>query len=361
MSRADDDPKDQRGDKPARKRRPRYSGTHPQRFEEKYKELEPERFPAAVQKVRERGQTPAGTHVPVMLEEVLEVLAPAPGQFGLDCTLGYGGHAEAIARRLLPGGKLIALDRDPEELQRTKERLIPLHLPIAIVPMNFAGAAHALAERQIAAVDFALADLGVSSMQLDRPERGFSWKRPGPLDLRMDPSRGKPAWEWLADAEESAIADVIREHGEDPDADQIAAGVLERRRLGPPITTTRDLKDVVLRAKGLDPRQASRQASAFDAHPAARTFQALRIVVNQELEALDALLRDLPYLLKSGGRAAFLAFHSGEARRIRAAFHAGVEQGLYQPGAGDARAPSKAEVYDNPRARSARLYVAVRA
>ncbi len=373
MRNAEDD-RDDRGSggatPPPRRRRARYPGTHPRRFGEKYKELAAQRYPEEIAKVRGRGQTPAGTHVPVLVDAVLDVLAPAAGAFALDCTLGHGGHAEAIARRLVPGGRLLALERDSDELELTRARLGALELPIDCVHANFAGAARVLRERGVDAVDVLLADLGVSSMQLDRPERGFSWKRAAPLDLRMDQRRGVPAAEWLATKDADELAALIAEHADEKDAAAIGAAIAARCRAGPPLRTTRDLTEVVLRAKGIDPRTT--QSSAFDSHPAARTFQAVRIALNQEMEALDQLLRDLPWILRSGrsgrsgqparpgGRAALISFHPGEARRIQAALARGVAAGLFRPGWEEAIAPSPAEVYDNPRARSARLHVAVR-
>jgi 16S rRNA (cytosine1402-N4)-methyltransferase len=330
------------------------------RFEERYKELDPERFPGEQEKVIARGDTPAGQHLPVMLDEALAALRPAPGGVVLDCTLGRGGHARALAARVAPGGVVLALDRDADELARTAAQLEKEGVAVRARATNFAGAAKALAAEGLDGADCVLADLGVSSMQIDRAERGFSFKEDGPLDMRMDRSRGATAAEWLAEAREKDIARVLKDHGDEPAATAIAAAIARRVAAGPPLATTGDLADVVLRAQGIDPR-TFRQAHAYQRHPAARTFQALRIVVNREDEALAQLLRDLPWILRPGGRAALITFHSGEERRVAAAFAQGREAGLYASASDAPVAPSPEERRRNPRSRSARLSWAVRA
>lgn len=340
-------------------RRKRYRGTHPRRFDERYKEHDPERFPEEQEKVIERGDTPAGTHLPVMLEETLAALRPAPGETVLDCTLGRGGHARALAARVGPSGLVLGLDRDAEELARTAERLAKEGVPVRTHHLNFAGAAKAVAAEGLDGVDCLLADLGVSSMQIDRAERGFSFKEDGPLDMRMDRSRGPSAAEWLAKADEATIARALREHGDEPAADAVAAAIADRIASGRPPATTRDLAEIVLRAQGIDPR-TYRQSHAYQRHPAARTFQALRIAVNREDEALAQLLRDLPWILRPGGRAAILAFHSGEEDRVAAAFAKGLADGLFSAISEAAVQPSPEEKRRNPRSRSARLRWAVR-
>ncbi len=336
-------------------RRPRYPGTHPRRFEQKYKELDPARFPDESAKVRARGATPAGTHVPVLLQEVLAALAPRPGQVALDCTLGHGGHAEALLRAVAPDGGVVGIDRDQDEIERTTARLAALGFaPPSFVARaaKFAGASKVLRVIGLETVDLVLADLGTSSMQIDRPERGFSFKNDGPLDMRMDRTRGATAAEWLADQDAATIADALREHGDEPDADEIAAAIEARAP-----TTTRELVLHVLRAKGLEGWERD---DPHELHPAARTFQALRVVVNAEDEQLDQLLRDLPWLLAPGGRAAIIAFHSGESRRVAASFAAGKEAGWFAEAATEPVKPTPDEIHANPRARSARLFTAVR-
>jgi 16S rRNA (cytosine1402-N4)-methyltransferase len=197
-------------------------------------------------------------------------------------------------------------------------------------------------------------------MQIDRPERGFSFKTDGPLDMRMDRTKGVPASEWLATADEVTLARVLKEHGDEPAAEAIAAAVIARVSGGPPIESTRHLAEIVLRAQGFDPAR-HRQENAFDRHPAARTFQALRIAVNREDESLAQLLRDLPWILRPGGRVAILAFHSGEEDRITAAFELGRSAGHYVEVSSTSRVPAPQERYENPRSRSARLRWAIRA
>ena len=332
-------------------RRKRYPGTHPRRLEEKYKELRGD--PEALARAEARGQTPAGRHRPILLDPILAWLDPQPGQILVDCTLGGGGHAAALAERLAPG-RLIALDLDKAELARTMARLEPQELPITAHAMNFAGLPKVLEAEGLRGVDGLLADLGVSSMQLDRPERGFSLKNDGPLDMRLDASRGQPASEWLARQTVEGLAELLMAYGDEPAALPIAEAVVEAFHGKRPPRSTRALAGLVARALGLDP--ATRQASAFKAHPAARTFQAIRMAVNREPDNLTALLRVLPAHVLPGGRVAFLTFHSGEERLMKAA----LTEPRWEAITLDLR-PSADEVASNPRARSARLQVARRA
>jgi 16S rRNA (cytosine1402-N4)-methyltransferase len=294
-----------------------------------------------------------------MLDEVLAALRPAAGETVLDCTLGRGGHARALAAAVGPSGLVVGLDRDVEELARTIERLAKDGVAVRARHTNFAGAAKALAAEAPGGANCVLADLGVSSMQIDRPGRGFSFKTDGPLDMRMDRGRGVSAAAWLAAASEAEIARMLSEHGDEPAAARIAAAIAARTASGPAIATTADLAAIVLRAQGVDPR-TFRQADAFSRHPAARTFQALRIAVNHEDEALAQLLRDLPWILRPGGRAAFVSFHGGEDDRVAAAFAAGLAAGLYAAVSEAPILPSGAERVRNPRSRSARLRWAAR-
>ncbi|MBI4349250.1 MAG: 16S rRNA (cytosine(1402)-N(4))-methyltransferase RsmH [Elusimicrobia bacterium] len=291
-----------------------------------------------------------------MLDEVLEALAPLEGATVLDCTLGFGGHAEALARL---AGRLVALDRDAEELERTAARLRARGAAVDARHADYAEAARVLRELGLDGVDAVLADLGVSSMQLDRPERGMSFKADGPLDMRMDRSTGKTAAEWLASASEAELAEALSAFGDEPDAAKIAARLAALVRCGRAPKTTRELARLVAEAKGLGPGRVVKK-DAFAAHPAARTFQALRIAVNRERDSLAVLLEALPGLLRPGGRAAVLTFHSGEERLVGDALRRQAAAGLWRVPLEEPRPASAAEVRENPRARSARLWRAVR-
>ena len=331
-------------------RRKRYKGTHPRRFEEKYKELDPGAYPDEAEKVRQSGRTPAGTHVPVMLTEVIQGLAPKPGDVALDCTLGYGGHSAALAET---GARVIATDLDSAELARTVARLNERGITISAHHTNFAGIGKVLAAEGLSGVDCLLADLGLSSMQLDDPARGFGFKLDAELDMRMDTTRGVTAAEFIAQTDEETLAAILTELGDEPKAAEIAAALKEA-----PPTRTGELTRLVLTVNGLT---KFKKRNARDQHPAARVFQALRMSVNRETENLDQLLRTLPYLLNPGGRAALITFHSGEERRVRDALQTGLEAGLYARVDVEGQRPTGAEVFANPRSRSAKLFVFVRA
>jgi len=331
-------------------RRPRYSGRNPRTFAEKYKEHDPTRYTADVEKVLATGKTPAGTHRPIMVREILEVLAVPPGATVVDCTLGYGGHATALLQAVQPGGRVIALDIDPLDLPRTEARLRALGFPaesLLVQRMNFAGLAPLLATAAPGGVAAILADLGVSSMQLDNPARGFTFKAEGPLDLRMNPERGQPASAWLGKVNATQLERTLRENSDEPHAALLAPALLRA-----PLPTTTALAAVV--------RQTLGPGDAIE-DSVRRVFQALRIAVNDEFGALDAFLRTLPQCLQPGGRVAILTFHSGEDRRVKQAFRAGQRDGLYAGIAPDPQRPSAAEVRANPRSSSAKLRWAIRA
>jgi 16S rRNA (cytosine1402-N4)-methyltransferase len=333
-------------DDPPRPRRVRYKGTHPRRFGEKYKELAPERHAGELEKVKARGHTPAGTHRPIMVDEILAALAPKPGEVALDATLGYGGHARELLPRLLPGGRLFGVDVDPIELPRTETRLRGLGFGedvLTLRRMNFAGLPRLQAEA--GGFDVVLADLGVSSMQIDNPARGFTWKVEGPLDLRLNPQRGRPAADLLASLTEQALAELLVENSDEPHAQAIA-----REVHGQAIRTTRNLAELVrsaLRAERLDEDEVKRTLQ--------RTFQALRIAVNDELTVLDQFLALLPGCLHPGGRVAILTFHSGEDRRVKKAFQQGLRDGFYAAVAPEPIRASPEERRANPRSTSAKL------
>jgi 16S rRNA (cytosine1402-N4)-methyltransferase len=339
----------------AHRRRDRYNGTHPRSFGEKYKELSAD--PDAMAKAKARGSTPAGAHLSVMVKEVLEALAPLSAATILDCTLGWGGHALELRRG---GAKVIGLDRDGEELARTQQRLAGQGANIVVRQSNFAGARQVLEGLAIAGVDGLLADLGVSSMQLDRPDRGMSFKTDGPLDMRMDRSQGKTAAQWLEAVSEENLISVLERYGDEPDARKVAGALVALATQGRSPKTTAALAEAVAVAKGLGPGRVVKK-DAFSAHPATRTFQALRIAVNSERESLTQLLSDLPFLIKQGGRAAFLTFHSGEEALVGEALRAQAALGLWSAAPEAPRKPSPEEVRENPRARSARLWRVVRA
>ncbi len=337
-------------------RRPRYRGTHPRRFAQRYKELDPARFPAERDKAAARGHTPAGSHRPIMVDEVVARLAAAPGDAVLDCTLGWGGHARAILARLLPGGRLVGLDLDPVELPRCVARLRAEGYNEDVFQarrMSFAGLPALVAER--GRFDAVLADLGVSSMQLDDPRRGFTFKDDGPLDLRFNPRRGRSAAELLAAVSETALAELLASNADEPFARAIARAVATARA---PVVTTRQLADVV-RATLAEARHG-RTAAATRAS-LQRCFQALRIAVNDELVALDQLLAHLPAALKPGGRVVILSFHSGEDRRVKQALRDGHRAGVYAAIAPTPERPSPDEQRANPRSAPAKLRWAVRA
>ncbi len=337
-------------------RRPRYRGTHPRQFEQKYKEHQPERYPDEIAKVLDGGKTPAGMHRPIMVDEVLQALALQPGSTVVDCTLGYGGHAGEFLRAVQPGGRLFGLDLDPLELPRTEARLRATGIAdesLKVWRQNFAGLAAVLAVEAPEGVDAIFADLGVSSMQLDDPARGFTFKADGPLDMRMNPTRGLSAAEWLTKWTPERLARLLRENADEPQADALAEVILNAQARSP-LRTTRALAEVVRSASLADNPQGDADLSVR------RVFQALRIAVNGEFEALDAFLRQLPGCLKPGGRVAILTFHSGEDRRVKTAFKDGLQAGLYAQAARDVVRASLEEQRANPRSSSAKLRWAIR-
>ena len=339
------------------KRRVRYSGRNPRRFEDKYKELNPAKYAGAVEHIIAKGRTPAGMHIPICVKEILGILDPKPGETGLDATLGFGGHALEILPRLSPGGRLFAVDVDPLELPRTEARLRGLGFSDKVfIPrkMNFAGIMGLLPEAG-GGFDFILADLGVSSMQLDNPQRGFSFKFDGPLDLRLNPSRGVPASELLRSINLKALTKLLAENADEPHAEIIARAIKSSLT---PITTTIQLSDAVRAALEKLP---SKETDNSIKRSLQRAFMALRIGVNEELSVLDRFLEALPWCLKPGGRAAILSFHSGEDRRVKKAFAKGEAEGLYSGVAPTCLRPSPEEQKKNSRSSCAKLRWAVRA
>lgn len=333
-------------------RRKRYSGKNPRRFEDKYKEHDPARYGETVAKVLASGKTPAGTHVPVMADECLEALALEPGMRGVDCTLGYGGHAQRILERITPGGMLVGLDQDPFVLPKTELRLRAGGFgpeEFVAVRSNFAGIAKVLAEVGWQQVDFVFADLGCSSMQLDDPSRGFSFKHSGPLDMRMNPSRGVSAADWLARVRPEKLAAILVENADEPRAGRLADALAGRK-----FTLTRDLAAAITGAVGaLDEEERDLTVR--------RVFQAVRIAVNEEFNALETFLRVLPEVLKPGGRAVVLTFHSGEDRRVKKAFQQEMRAGTYGAVSDGVVIASPEERRMNPRSVPAKLRWAIKA
>ena len=340
------------------KRRVRYKGTHPRRFEEKYKELNPEKYGADVEKIVQSGKTPAGMHISIMVEEILEFLNIQPGQIGLDATLGYGGHSRRMLEKLEGKGHLYATDVDPIESEKTRERLAALGFGpeiLTIKRMNFANLDQVAPEEKF---DFVLADLGVSSMQIDNPERGFTFKYDGPLDLRLDPTSGVSAAERLRELDEEELAAMLVENSDEPYADRIAKAIIRVYERGGSVDTTKQLAAIIEGALSFLPAKEKKDAVKKACQ---RTFQALRIDVNSEFEVLYSFLDKLPNVLKSGGRVAVLTFHSGEDRLVKKAFKQGLKEGLYSEIAEDVIRPSAEECFRNPRAKSTKMRWAIRA
>lgn len=338
------------------KRRERYSGKHPRSFDLKYKELDPAKYAAQIEHIIAKGLTPAGTHRPICVDEILKILDPKPGEVAFDATLGYGGHTARLLPRLLPGGKLFAVDVDTVELPKTEARLRAEGFGpdvLVIRRMNFAGVMGLLGEAG-GGFDCMLADLGVSSMQLDNPERGFTYKADGPLDLRLSPGRGQPASEYLKTVAQEKLAAVLAENADEPHAATIARAIKESPAA---LLTTAQLAETV--RAGLKAAHAKLEAEIIK-KSLQRVFMALRIEVNDEFSALDRFLAALPWCLKPGGRAAILTFHSGEDRRVKKAFARGEDEGLYSSVAPTPARPSPAERRSNPRSACAKLRWAVR-
>ena len=340
------------------KRRVRYKGTHPRRFEEKYKEHDPEKYKSDVDKIIQSGKTPAGMHISIMVEEILDFLDIRPGQVGLDATLGYGGHTRRMLEKLQGQGHMYATDVDPIESEKTKKRLAEAGYGediLTIRRMNFAEVDQVAPGQKF---DFILADLGVSSMQIDDPSRGFTFKADGPLDLRLDPTSGVTAAERLQELSEDELAAMLVENSDEPYADRIAKAIIKVYERGERIETTRQLYAVIEGALAFLPKKEQKEAVKKSCQ---RTFQALRIDVNSEFEVLYSFLEKLPTVLRSGGRVAVLTFHSGEDRLVKKAFRQYYKEGVYSGICEDVVRPSAEECFRNPRARSTKMRWAIRA
>ena len=341
------------------KRRVRYKGTHPRNFNEKYKELQPEKYSDTIEKVIRKGSTPAGMHISICVKEILDFLQIQPGQKGLDATLGYGGHSQEILKCLNGQGHLYGLDVDPIEIVKTKARLESLGYGpdiLTVIQQNFADID--LVAEEHGPFDFILADLGVSSMQIDNPERGFSYKFEGPLDLRLNPQKGVSAAERLKEVTREELEGMLIENSDEPYAKELSRAITSRIRKGQAIATTTDLQKVIEETLAFLPEDIRKETIKKSCQ---RTFQALRIDVNSEFEVLEAFLEKLPHVLASGGRVAILTFHSGEDRMVKKSFKRFYKEGLYREIATDVIRPSAEECNRNSRARSTKMRWAIKA
>lgn len=340
------------------KRRVHYSGTHPKRFEEKYKEHDPEKYADTIEKVISKGSTPAGMHISICVNEILDFLQIQPGQQGLDATLGYGGHTRRMLEKLQGKGHMYALDVDPIEIVKTKQRLADAGYGediLTIKQTNFRNIDQVAEEA--GGFDFILADLGVSSMQIDNPDRGFTYKFDGPLDLRLDPEKGESAAERLREVSYEELVGMFQENSDEPYAEEIATVIMKRNRTKNYVDTTTQMKEVIEEALSFVPENERKEAVKKSCQ---RCFQALRIDVNSEFEVLYDFLDKLPDALRPGGRVAILTFHSGEDRLVKRAFKAGAKAGVYSEVSKDVIRPSAEECVRNPRARSTKMRWAVK-
>ena len=341
------------------KRRVRYKGTHPRTYQEKYKEHNPEKYKDTIEKVIRKGSTPAGMHISIMVKEILDFLQIKPGQKGLDATLGYGGHTRAMLEQLHGEGHLCSLDIDPIEMEKTRKRLQDAGYGeeiLSIVQKNFAYIDEVAED--YGPFDFMMADLGVSSMQIDNPERGFTYKQEGPLDLRLNPQAGTSAAERLKEVTQDEFEGMMVENSDEPYAAEIAKTVMNHLRRGQAIETTVQLKDAIEEALSFLPEKERKDAVKKSC---ARVFQALRIDVNSEFEVLELFLEKLPDVLASGGRVAILTFHSGEDRLVKKSFKRLKKAGIYREISEDVIRPSQEECNRNSRARSTKMRWAIRA
>lgn len=340
-------------------RRIRYKGTHPRSFKEKYKELQPDKYSDAVEKAIQRGSTPAGMHISIAVKEILEFLQIKPGQTGLDATLGYGGHTLEMLKCLESKGHLYATDVDPIESVRTGERLAQLGYGpemLTIKNMNFSQIDQVVLES--GPLDFILADLGVSSMQIDNPERGFSYKREGPLDLRLNPEKGISAAERLKTIDQDELEGMLIENADEPYAQEISYAIVSAIKKGKEIATTTQLQNIIKDTLKFIPEKDRADAVKKTCQ---RCFQALRIDVNSEFEVLYELLEKLPAALAPGGRVCIMSFHSGEDRLVKKSFQRFLREGLYKEIAPGPIRPSQEECFINSRARSTKLRWAIKA
>lgn len=345
----------QNGEETKHVRRMRYSGTHPKNYKEKYKELNPEKYAKDVEHIIESGKTPAGMHIPICVDEILNFLQIKPGQIGLDATLGYGGHAKRMLECLQGKGHLYAIDVDHVEMEKTKNRLETLGYDkniLTIQQTNFSNIDTLLPLSK--KFDFVLADLGLSSMQIDNPERGFSYKTDGPLDLRLNTEQNMTASKRLKKISKEELEILLTENADEPYAKEIALAITNATRSGIEIATTKQLTHIIMTALKFLTQDEQKKSCQ-------RTFQAIRIDINKEYVVLFEFLDKLPNVLNTGGRVAILTFHSGEDRLVKKAFKYFFNQGIYSEIAKDVILPSASECFSNPRAHSAKLRWAIKA
>lgn len=341
------------------KRRPRYKGKYPKRFEEKYKELQPEKYQDTIEHVISKGNTPAGMHISIMVNEILDFLKIQPGEIGFDATLGYGGHTKAMLQQLQGQGHIYATDVDPVESAKTKKRLADQGFGEEILTIrlqNFCTIDEIA--KEVGGFDFILADLGVSSMQIDNPERGFSFKTEGPLDLRLNQQSGISAAERLDTISRDELAGMLYENSDEPYCEELAQAITDEIRKGNRIDTTTKLRQVIEKTLDFLPEKEKKDTIKKTCQ---RVFQALRIDVNHEFEVLYEFMEKLPGALKPGGRVAILTFHSGEDKLVKRALKEGFRDGIYSEYAKDVVRPSAQECAQNARAHSTKMRWAVRA
>lgn len=340
------------------KRRVRYNGTHPKKYSEKYKEHNPEKYQDTIAKVISKGSTPAGMHISIMVKEILDILKIKPGEKGLDATLGYGGHSSKMLERLNGQGHLYSLDVDPIEIVKTRERLEAKGYGpdiLTIIQTNFKNVDEVAKEN--GRFNFLMADLGVSSMQIDNPERGFSYKNEGPLDLRLDPTKGESAAQRLKSLTPDELEGMLIENSDEPYAKEITKAVFLEFRKKKEINTTTELYHVIEKALSFIPEKERKEAVKKSCQ---RSFQALRIDVNSEFEVLEEFLEKLPSVMEPGGRIAILTFHSGEDRLVKQSFKKFFNEGIYSEISKDVIRPSAEECAKNGRARSTKLRWAIK-
>lgn len=341
------------------KRRPRYKGKYPKRFEEKYKELQPEKYKDTIEHVISKGNTPAGMHISIMVNEILDFLKIQPGEIGFDATLGYGGHTKAMLQQLQGQGHIYATDVDPVESAKTKKRLADQGFGEEILTIrlqNFCTIDEIA--KEVGGFDFILADLGVSSMQIDNPERGFSFKTEGSLDLRLNQQSGISAAERLDTISRDELAGMLYENSDEPYCEELARAITDEIRKGNRIDTTTKLRQVIEKTLDFLPEKEKKDTIKKTCQ---RVFQALRIDVNHEFEVLYEFMEKLPGALKPGGRVAILTFHSGEDKLVKRALKEGFRDGIYSEYAKDVVRPSAQECAQNARAHSTKMRWAVRA
>lgn len=341
------------------KRRVRYKGKYPRKYEEKYKELNPEKYKETIAHVISKGNTPAGMHISIMVKEILDFLQIKPGETGFDATLGYGGHTKAMMECLKGEGHMYATDVDPEESAKTKKRLAEQGFgeDILTVKLQNFCTIDEIAE-EVGGFDFILADLGVSSMQIDNPKRGFSFRADGPLDLRLNQEKGISAAERLDEISREELAGMLYENSDEPYCEEIAKAITDEIRKGNRVDTTTKLRELIADTLDFLPEKEKKDTIRKTCQ---RVFQALRIDVNREFEVLYEFMEKLPDALKPGGRVAIFTFHSGEDKLVKKALKAGYKAGIYSDYAKDVIRPSAQECAQNGRARSTKMRWAIKA